>query len=188
MDDELRLTDAWRLRALSHPMRLRILGSLRLDGPATSAILARRLDTDTGQTSFHLRQLARHGLVIEASDLGTGRERYWRASSASTVWDPAALTSDRDWEALTAFEAAVDAVYAEQVTRYRQTRHEWPEEWQEAAHSSGDYPIRTTAEGLSALVEELQEVIARHDLGPDAPGTELVTVLLHAFPARRDPR
>ena len=81
---ELRLTEVGAMRAMAHPLRMRILGSLRIDGPATSAMLARRLDTDSGQTSHHLRQLARFGFVVEAPELGKGshgRERWWRAGT-----------------------------------------------------------------------------------------------------------
>ena len=51
------------LRALSHPVRLRMLGLLRTEGPATATTLAQRLDLNTGATSYHLRQLAQHGFI-----------------------------------------------------------------------------------------------------------------------------
>src|ERR1700754_3119944 len=70
--NELRLSDVGAMRAMAHPLRMKILGSLRIDGPATSAILARRLNTDSGQTSHHLRQLAKYGFVTEAPELHRG--------------------------------------------------------------------------------------------------------------------
>ena len=53
-----------------------------IHGPATATALARELDTNTGATSHHLRKLASVGLVEETED-GHGRERWWRASTAS---------------------------------------------------------------------------------------------------------
>ncbi|MGB0191497.1 MAG: helix-turn-helix domain-containing protein, partial [Nocardioides sp.] len=44
-----------QLKALTHPVRVRMLGMLRIDGPATSTTLAQRLGLNTGATSYHLR-------------------------------------------------------------------------------------------------------------------------------------
>jgi predicted ArsR family transcriptional regulator len=174
--NELRLSDVGAMRAMAHPLRMKILGSLRIDGPATSAILARRLQTDSGQTSHHLRQLAKHGFVTEAPELHRGgRERWWRAAHETTSWDDLA-----DPEAVDALQDAAHQVWAQMLAQYR--AEQWSPEWARAA-SSGDYPIRTTPEGLTALLDELREVIARHSV--DGPDAETVTVLLHAFPRRR---
>jgi len=184
---ELVLADVLALRAMAHPLRMRIVGSLRIDGPATSAMLARRLNTDSGQTSHHLRLLARHGFVADAPDLGKGprgRERWWRAAQETTSWDRLADLGPGGEEALQALENAAHRVWAQMLSQYRAQagREEWSEAWVEAA-SSGDYPIRATPEGLSDLLEELRAVIARHDLGElSQPGSETVVVLVHAFP------
>ncbi|MBO9578980.1 MAG: helix-turn-helix transcriptional regulator, partial [Microbacteriaceae bacterium] len=45
--------DPAQLKALSHPMRLRMLGLLRQDGPATAPTLAERLGLNSGATSYH---------------------------------------------------------------------------------------------------------------------------------------
>lgn len=179
------------LRAMAHPLRMRILGSLRIDGPATSAMLARRLNTDSGQTSHHLRQLARYGFVEDAPDLGKGprgRERWWRAAHETTSWADADELGPEGAEAARAFENAAHRVWAQMLAQYRVQagRGEWESAWVEAA-SSGDYPIRTTPEGLAALLDELRDVIARHDLGDQARrGAETVVVLLHAFPHKTE--
>jgi len=175
------------LRAMSHPLRMRILGSLRIDGPATSAILARRLDTDSGQTSHHLRQLARFGFVVDAPDLGKGsrgRERWWRAGHPSTSWDDLADLGPEGAEAVYAFESVAHRVWAQTLSQYRVEagRQEWSPAWVDAA-ASGDFPIRTTPQGLGELMAELHEVIARHDLGDQAGSdAETVILLLHGFP------
>jgi DNA-binding transcriptional ArsR family regulator len=98
------LTETETLRAMAHPLRMRILGSLRADGPATSTILARRLGTDSGQTSHHLRLLGRYGFVVDAPELGRGprgRERWWKAGpgwqcTAFDLAEPAALRAAID--------------------------------------------------------------------------------------------
>ena len=60
--------DSHSLRALAHPLRLRLVGALRLHGPATATMLARRLDTNSGQTSYHLRQLAEARRLAREAD------------------------------------------------------------------------------------------------------------------------
>ena len=70
------------LKAYAHPLRMAILRYLREHGRATSTTLAAALGESTGQTSYHLRQLAKHRLVEDVPEAGTGRERWWRARSA----------------------------------------------------------------------------------------------------------
>lgn len=80
------VTDPRALRALAHPLRLRILGELIAEGPATSTTLAGTLGVSTGVTSYHLRLLARHGFVEEDPERGTGRERWWRHVPTDLRW------------------------------------------------------------------------------------------------------
>ncbi|MBP2181930.1 ArsR/SmtB family transcription factor [Amycolatopsis magusensis] len=69
--------DPAKLKALTHPRRLRILNELR-HGPATATRLARALGENSGATSYHLRRLAEHGYVEETEGPARGRERWWR--------------------------------------------------------------------------------------------------------------
>lgn len=72
------IVDPAVLKAMSHPLRRRIMAELRR-GPASSTTLAAALDENTGSTSYHLRELARHGFVEDEPALGKGKERWWRA-------------------------------------------------------------------------------------------------------------
>lgn len=185
--DAVRLTDANTLKALAHPLRLRILGSLRRDGPATSAVLARRLRTDTGRTSFHLRRLAQSGMVIEAPELGKGRERWWAPTFRGVTWDSSVLMRDQQTvAALLALEEAAIQTWMGALREYLATRSDWDAAWVEAA-SFSDYAVRLNAEGLQQLLRQLVDLVQQSDLGDsDAPGTQWVSVQLHAFPRRRD--
>jgi hypothetical protein len=66
--------DAAAVRVLAHPLRSRLLSQLRLDGPATPTSLAAVLATNTGATSYHLRnsrlQLS-GGLGVAGDDCGS---------------------------------------------------------------------------------------------------------------------
>jgi DNA-binding transcriptional ArsR family regulator len=73
-----------KLRGLVHPIRLRLLDLLQADGPATATSLAQRIGQSSGVTSYHLRVLAQHGFVVEDTERGTGRDRWWRAVHRTT--------------------------------------------------------------------------------------------------------
>ena len=64
------LTDPAALRALAHPLRGKLLAALRIDGPATASMLARRYGESSGATSYHLRQLARYGFIEDDASRG----------------------------------------------------------------------------------------------------------------------
>lgn len=68
------------LRAIAHPVRSRILDELGASGPLRAADVARSIGVPANQASFHLRQLAKYGLVVEAPEAARdGRDRVWRA-------------------------------------------------------------------------------------------------------------
>lgn len=72
-----RVLDAGALRALAHPLRVKIYDILSQYGPQTASSLAERLGESSGSTSYHLRALAKHDLIQECVDKGSGRERWW---------------------------------------------------------------------------------------------------------------
>lgn len=72
-----RQLDMESLKALAHPLRVKILDTLSTYGDFTASGLAERLGESSGATSYHLRQLERHGFVREVEGKGTGRERWW---------------------------------------------------------------------------------------------------------------
>lgn len=177
--------DSRQIRVLAHPLRARLLGQLRLDGPATATRLADALGTNTGATSYHLRQLAEVGLVEEEQRTGHGRERWWRAAHDVSTWRRSTYAGDED--AL----AAVDWLTSYGVRRLVDRVEAWhraeadePAEWREATDFS-DYVLTLNAAQLAALTKELDEVIERHRRETDAapaPGARQVLVYLYGLP------
>ncbi len=74
---EGRILDAGALRALAHPLRVKIYDILSQYGPQTATMLAEKLRESSGSTSYHLRALAKHNLIQEVDGKGSGRERWW---------------------------------------------------------------------------------------------------------------
>ncbi|AUS80985.1 transcriptional regulator [Actinoalloteichus sp. AHMU CJ021] len=60
-----------------HPVRVALLDLLAEHGSLTSSEAGARLGRSSGVCSFHLRQLARHGLIEEVPS-DDGRARPWR--------------------------------------------------------------------------------------------------------------
>src|SRR5215213_4673047 len=87
--------DAVAVRVLAHPLRSRLLGELRLKGPATATELAAQLSTNTGATSYHLRKLESVGLVTDTGE-GEGKRRVWRASTSFHSFRPSDYRDDDD--------------------------------------------------------------------------------------------
>lgn len=77
-----RLGDPRELKALAHPLRMRLVVELATQGSARAADLAKTIGEPANSVSFHLRQLARYGLIVEDSERSAdGRERWWRLAS-----------------------------------------------------------------------------------------------------------
>lgn len=185
--DEVRVLHptAGQLRVLAHPLRSRLLGALRFHGPATSTALAARLGTNSGATSYHLRQLAEAGLVEDDLERSNGRDRWWRSAHDSTSWTSTEFEDDPDARAADDWLARNQARNAASWSAdWLDVRHDWSTEWQ-AASDQSDYHLDMTPAGLKDLMEELHEVVARHRdaADPSLPGAERVTVLLQAFPS-----
>jgi DNA-binding transcriptional ArsR family regulator len=177
--------DSEQVRTLAHPLRLRLLTALRTDGPSTATRLAERLDSNTGKTSYHLRVLADVGLVVEATDIGDERDRWWRAGHDVTHWDPEDHRADPDTAAAADWlRGAVARSYSERVEQWLRSRDQWSDEWARAADMS-DLRIRLTPDRLRTLNDELLDVVRRYHATEDLPGAtdaEPCTVIIQAFP------
>jgi DNA-binding transcriptional ArsR family regulator len=179
--------DAHALTVLAHPLRSRLLTALRSDGPATATALAKRLETNTGATSYHLRRLASVGLVEETGE-GHGKERPWRAATEMHGWTERDIAGDPDGEAASDWlRRHYLRTFIERYEAWLDVQAAWPLEWQDAAGAS-DYALHVSPARLSAFQAEFAELAERYRHGSDGPDAETVQVHLHAFPLHRSPR
>jgi len=179
-----RLTEPQALRALAHPTRLALVGLLRRDGPLTATRAGELLGQSSASCSFHLRQLAKYGLVQEAGG-GAGRQRPWRATTMFTAWPDESENPD-----LAAASELLVGVLAERyfdaVRRWLAVKPAESAAWQRAS-LFGDTILYLTPEELTelgaqerAMVDKYLDRQDRPDLRP--PGARLVTYLHLAFP------
>ena len=86
----LDVTDPVALRALAHPLRVRLLRLVREHRPVTNARLAELVGESTASVSYHMSVLARHGFVEPDPTPGaTRRHKPWR-----TTYDRIRMTSN----------------------------------------------------------------------------------------------
>ncbi|ARF58805.1 ArsR/SmtB family transcription factor [Streptomyces gilvosporeus] len=172
------ITDVAALKVLAHPMRQKIERCLR-NGPVNSAALARELGESTGLTSYHLRQMAKHGFIEEAPELAKGRERWWRAVPGDRRFPPHSRQSPEMREALTEMHRLNFAELIEQFERFA-TERDTMGPWADAALFSRS-TLRLTPAQLRRFFEEYIALIYRYRDAPPAaegPAEESRTVLL----------
>lgn len=180
-------SDVTQLKALAHPLRLKILGVLRMEGPQTATALAERFDLNSGATSYHLRQLAQHGFIREAEGLGNQRERWWQAAHESTRYESDAPPASEEGIASDAYLQSVVAAHLDHIGRAQAARATEPTEWRQASTAS-DVTLWLTAEQARDLTERLVGILLemKAETPPlDQPGPEdarRFTVLVHGFP------
>jgi DNA-binding transcriptional ArsR family regulator len=184
----LHLTDPKQMRALAHPLRLRLLGLLRSDGPATATTLASRLDVSIPLASYHLRQLAEYGFLDEAPALARdGRERWWQTSHDRTSWSALEfLDTPERLAAESALGREIVRRYAEVIEHWLDERPAWARKWVDASELS-DWMLELTPEELRRLRAEVAEVVERYADLERRDGTEQVHAIVNLVPRRRGP-
>lgn len=184
--DRSTLTSAASMRVLAHPTRLKLLGLLRERGPQTAAQLGDIVDEAPGTISYHLGKLASIALIEPADAQSSDhRERWWKATTALTSWEPAELLDDPDKLAASAvLQKSIAQAYAARFTDYIDAAPALPREWV-AAGASGDRSLRLTVDELTAMRGELEALVDRwletsaaHD---PADAAEPVVVVYQAY-------
>ncbi|WP_431968227.1 ArsR/SmtB family transcription factor [Actinacidiphila sp. bgisy160] len=179
--------DAAALKALTHPLRIRLLGMLRQDGPATASELAVRSGESSASTSYHLRVLAKYAFVAEAEHRD-GRERRWKAVHSVTAWSNTAMDAAPGTRAWITLSRRVQIEHLEASL----ARHEADiadgrlgQEWVEPSGIDDLIP-RLTPESLTELWEvfgrKLEELITRDAEDPRATQVVLLTAGLPLAP------
>ncbi|MFF1573001.1 ArsR/SmtB family transcription factor [Leifsonia sp. NPDC058292] len=183
-ENRRQVTDARALRALAHPLRLALLNHLMAFGAQTASQCAAVVGSTASNCSYHLRSLARFGLV-ESVDPVDGRERPWRSTATGLQFgqpDDPALAIGIDSAERMLVEKQIDDE-ARLTHRAIAQRNQLPEQWRDASLLSG-YSLRLTPDELRKLGERLDALI-RPYIGltrTDAPdGSDVVALHLNAY-------
>jgi DNA-binding transcriptional ArsR family regulator len=158
----LQITDSKVLAALAHPLRVALLYQLNALGSRTASQCAQALGETPANCSYHLRQLARVGLVTR-EESGNGRERPWRSVYTGLSLSP--TLDDPDPEvvtAATATRASLANIEMEEHLRlarqYLRLEPRASKAWRDAA-SMASYSLCLTPEELESLAKTLDAAI-----------------------------
>jgi DNA-binding transcriptional ArsR family regulator len=172
------------MRAMAHPARLAILEHLAEGNEATATECAAVIGLSPSATSYHLRELAKAGLVQEAPSRGDGRERVWRRPRAAVRVDTRDDADPGAHEAAMEFLGLVldqdDALAREWFARAPTE----PAEWSDAARIIRSRLLVTAAE-LAELTEQVTALIDPYLVRerPVAPeGARSVSILIRTVP------
>lgn len=136
------ITEPEALRALAHPVRYELLNHLIAAGPATASQCARAVGDTPSNCSYHLRALAKAGLVAP-EDSADGRERPWRALVTGFSVPPDADPDSPDGRQV-AVIAALSIQRDQRLVRERLARRDRsPAQWRDA-EQYGLYTLRLT--------------------------------------------
>lgn len=184
------ITEPSVLRALAHPARLAVIDMLTATGrPATATECAEVAGLSPSAMSYHLRTLAKAGLIEEAPGRGDGRERLWRAPMTGMT-----LRAERDApadhkQAL----AEVVELHLDRLTRrvrhWMATAHEEPAEWYDAVTLS-ESRVTVTAGEMAALRDQIRALLEPYQIATrtDAPeDAREATMALIALPIQDSP-
>ncbi len=181
-----RTVDLESLKALAHPLRVKIFDVLSTYGSFTASGLAERLGESSGATSYHLRQLEKHGFVREVEGKGVGRERWWERT-------PGGITLGTEEASRTsAGREATQLVMREWSSNRERTLAEFldrgldvlAKNWMEASVVSLTN-VFVTAEELQEFTEKVMEMtteFAEIHRDQRTSGSRPVQLQFHAFP------
>ena len=164
------ITDTKALRALSHPIRWKLLHLLNEQGPSTATQCSAKVGESVASCSYHLNMLAKYGFVAEVE--GPGRQKPWRIVRRHQ----SISTEGLEGEAALAAEAASLAYLDQEFERIRErvrTYDHMPKEWREHVSVGGTTAFLTLEEfkqvqaELRAIVDRYEERLENPELRPE---------------------
>ena len=182
--------DAQSLRGLAHPLRVRLLGLLRLDGPATATSLAAIVGESSGATSYHLRQLAAYGFVLaDDAPHASRKERWWKAAHRTTVLEPLPDADASTTMLVDEYFRSIAWAYSDRILRFAdgasKTRELLGGAWDDVSDLS-DWVLQLTSEEAAEVSRRVHAVLAEYRISDPqaerAEGSERVIVQLQVMP------
>ena len=170
MQETLVLDRPEQLKALGHPLRVRVLEMLGQEGEwqLTNRELAQRLGVDPGHLHFHVRMLLRAGLITLVGN-ARGREKPYRATARTLRVAPELLASGLTSDLREAMLGEV--------------QRGWHEHSAEGTFRSAQVTARIRPERALELVTELVEAVRQAEEEDADP--LVITAVLHP-PSRQE--
>lgn len=185
-DEELeipRISSNETLKVLANPIRMRILGILRVNGPQTVGSISSHLGEAPGAISYHLSKLAKVGLAEKTQNSEHDRRQsWWKASQNAVFVESSDKENVAEEEATNLFRRSAALAYEQTYERYLDALPKLPKEWASAG-ASNDSVLRLTPDQLKQMLSELDEVARKWAKrgSEQLPGAEQVALIVQAF-------
>jgi DNA-binding transcriptional ArsR family regulator len=181
----IKLSDPKAMRALAHPLRLKLLAELRVRGPQSVGMLCEIVDEAPGSVSYHIGKLAQFGFVEEAPELARDRrERWWRASHHHTQ---TSASEDLDDPERRLASSELRRTWARRLNEtyeaYLEQEPTLDPDWVKAS-TTGDEFLHLTLDQMRELKAEVNDLVLRwRAKGADVPqeGTETAILTYQLF-------
>ncbi|TCB92834.1 transcriptional regulator [Micromonospora zingiberis] len=179
------ISDPQTLRALAHPARLAIMEHLAsTEGAVTATECAEVVHLSPSATSYHLRALARFGLVEQAPSRGDARERLWRSTVQSWTIDAGRSADPSVREAEQTLLEVFLAREVEQSRDWLRRAPDEPEAWYQNALMNESLLLLSADElaELNQAVLALLRPYRRRTRTNPPPGARRVAIQYKALP------
>ncbi|HMJ76909.1 MAG TPA: helix-turn-helix domain-containing protein [Iamia sp.] len=173
------------VRALGHPIRLRILGHLWRHGASTVTDIARAEGLSTASVSYHAQRLAKARFIERADELAAGKEKPWR-----TIQGP--YTASNEGSDPDVVRSMREAIISADGRRVRNLMADWPSipaEWQMASFFA-TRGFFLTSDELTRVIQVLLETLRPFESRTHADKPEeakAVRLMLYGFPETDGP-
>lgn len=154
------ISDPKRLRALSHPLRWKLIDLIDSETTATATRCADVLGESVASCSYHLNMLAKYDFIEEAPG-GQGREKPWRLTSRNQSFSGEGMGEEGALAAEAAAEAFLDNEYTVMKDRLRRRGLE-SDEWRTRSTGLSSSTVYLTAAEAIELREHTMDLIDRY--------------------------
>lgn len=178
------ISDPKFLRAMAHPLRMRLGQLLSARGPMTATQLSELVNESPANCSFHLRKMAAWGFIEEAQG-GHGRERLWRDRPGGWGVDPEDL-GGAGRAAHRAYRAVRRQHLAWEEEQWEDRKDDFPEEWRRRAFTI-DWQGSVSADQLGEISDGFGDVLRRVQEAEPEPGAVRVHIHIGAVPIGEPP-
>ena len=175
-DKHRRVTDPLALRAVAHPLRLKLIGLVGISGTLTATQAAAALDSTPAVTAYHLRTLAKYGFVEDAGS-ESARERPWRltALAASFSWN------DDDPAGRVMSQVAYNEWF-EHIRHFQEHKDEYPADVRDASEAT-ECVLFASPDEVRELTRKIRELLEpfRDRIDPALRPTGIVPMEMLVF-------
>ncbi len=172
--------DTALVKALTSPVRRRMLDHLAAFGPANVGTLANALTMRTGSVSHHLALLESVGLVEEHPTPGNDqRERWWKKVPRSVSYASGSGAED-EGALVRELASRVDLDHKWELARKWSAQAPEQPQWADASFATSTW-LRLTPEQLQQFSDEYQALVEKWEDQQD-PESQPVYVFAHGFP------